>query len=522
MLINRLILFALLIQSITLQKSAVPANVESGLLSGASTATAGVRVFKGIPFASPPIGDFRWRPPQPAPKWQGVRVADRFAPSCTQRLGGDLLPWTKEFMHQGETSEDCLYLNVWTSSKSPAERRAVLVFIHGGAYQEGSGSVAVYDGERLAAKGLIVVTINYRLGVLGFLAHPELTKESEHNASGNYGLLDQIAALQWLKRNISAFGGDPARITISGQSAGAFSVHNLIASERARGLFHGAIAESGSTMATPPMLSLADAEKAGVTFAESKGAHSIKELRAITAPQLIATGNTPMRWGPIIDGWALANSPAAIIASGKHSDVPFLTGFNADEGSASRTYGKLKATEFQKQVNDRYSEMAPAFLTLYPSASDEAAATAQKESARDRNRVSMYVWAKMRAATSKSKAWTYFFTRAIPWPEHPEYAAFHTSEVPYVFGNLHVLNRPWDDIDRKLSEKMMAFWVNFVSKGDPNGKGLPRWPEFDPNKPVTFGLGEKIGLMPIADDARVKFFTGYFASPISKRFSVVF
>lgn len=517
-----LILIAFVIQSITLQKSAAPASIESGLISGVSTATAGVRVFKGIPFAAAPVGDLRWRAPQPAPKWQGVRVADRFGPSCTQRLGGELLPWTKEFMHQGETSEDCLYLNVWTSSKSPAERLPVLVFIHGGAYQEGSGSVAVYDGEKLAAKGLIVVTINYRLGVLGFLAHPELTKESEHNSSGNYGLLDQIAALQWLKRNITAFGGDPARITVSGQSAGAFSVHNLIASERARGLFQGAIAESGSTMATPPMLSLADAEKAGVTFAESKGAHSIKELRAIAAPQLIASTNTPMRWGPIVDGWALVNSPAAIIASGKHIDVPFLTGFNADEGSASRTYGKLKATEFQKQANDRYSEMAPAFLTLYPSASDETAATAQKESARDRNRVSMHVWAKMRAAASKSKGWTYFFTRAIPWPEHPEYAAFHTSEVPYVFGNLHMLNRPWEEVDRKLSKKMMAYWVNFVSKGDPNGKGLPKWPEFDPNKPVTFELGEKMGVIPIAEEARVKFFTGYFASPISKRSSVVF
>jgi len=373
-----------------------------------------------------------------------------------------------------------------------------------------------------SGKGLIVVTINYRLGILGFLAHPDLTKESEHNASGNYGLLDQIAALQWLKRNISAFGGDPARITISGQSAGAFSVHNLIASELARGLFHGAIAESGSTMATPPMLSLTDAEKAGVTFAESKGAHSIKELRAMSATQLITNANIPIRIGPIVDGWSLANSPVAIIASGKHSDVPFLTGFNADEGSASRTYGKLKATEFQKQVNDRYAEMAPAFLTFYPSASDEAAATAQKESARDRNRVSMYVWTRTRATTSKSKAWTYFFTRAIPWPEHPEYAAFHTSEVPYVFGNLHLLNRPWSEIDRSLSEKMVAYWVNFVSKRDPNGKGLPRWPEFDANKHITFELGEKIGVMPIADEAKAKFFTSYFASPISKRFSVVF
>jgi len=502
------------------QNSTAPIHTDAGLISGVSTSTSGVRAFKGIPFAAPPVGDLRWKPPQPALKWDGVRKADRFGPSCIQRLAGELLPWTKEFMAQGEISEDCLYLNVWTGAKSQSERRPVIVFIHGGAYQEGSGSVAVYDGEKLAERGVILVTINYRLGVLGFLAHSELTKESEHHASGNYGLLDQIAALQWLKRNIGAFGGDPARITISGQSAGAFSVHNLISSGIARGLFSGAIAESGSSASPPAMLSLSDAEKGGAAFAEAKRARSVKELRALTAAELMGGSNTGIRVAPIVDGWCLTDLPASIIASGKHFDVPLLTGFNADEGSASRTYGKLKADEFLKQVRERYGEMADEFLSLYPSSSDEAAAIAQKQSARDRNRVSMHVWASARAKTSTTAAWTYFFTRSIPWPEHPEFASFHTSEVPYVFGNLHRLNRPWESVDRRLSEAMMGYWVNFAAKGNPNGKGLTRWPEFDARKPVTFELGERIGPMQIADPAKSKFFTNYFASPISKRSGV--
>src|SRR5689334_4614032 len=222
-----------------------PIQLETGLISGVSTGVPGVSVFKGIPYAAPPVGDLRWRPPQPPVKWGGVRKADKFSDSCVQSLARSRNPWTAEFMVQNQASEDCLCLNVWTAAKSASERRPVFVWIHGGAFNEGSGEVAIYDGAELAQKGLVVVTINYRLGIFGFFTHPELTKESSHNASGNYGLLDAVAALEWVQKNITAFGGDPRRVTVAGQSAGASAVHALTASPLAKGLFHRAIAESG-------------------------------------------------------------------------------------------------------------------------------------------------------------------------------------------------------------------------------------------------------------------------------------
>ncbi len=495
-------------------------RIDTGRLAGAAAKTPGVRVFKGIPFAAPPVGDLRWREPQPPAKWEGVRKADAFSAACVQFLGRSRPPWTEEFMAQEAASEDCLCLNVWTGAKSAGERRPVLVFFHGGAYQEGSGAVAIYDGESFAKRGLVLVTVNYRLGVFGFLAHPELSRESAHGASGNYGMLDQVAALQWVQRNIAAFGGDPARVTIAGQSAGAGSVHNLTASPLARGLFHRAIAQSGSSVAGLPMSTRAEAEAAGERFAQAAGARSLRALRALPADELLKVArqpaSPPISFRPCVDGWFLPADIATLFRQGRQNDVPILTGLTADEGSAAPTYGRIRAADFQKQSRERYREMADAFLSLYPSATEEQAALAQKAGARERGLASMHFWGVERAKTNKSKIHTYYLTRGIPWPEQRQFAAFHTSDVPYVFGNLHLLKRPWEDVDRRLSDAMLGYWVNFATTGDPNGRGLPRWPAFDPAKAETMELGEKIGPRALMAPARLAFWEAFFASPLAK------
>lgn len=511
------VLFLTIPAPVAAAQIAEPVHVEGGLLSGVSGTDPSVRVFKGVPFAAPPVGDLRWRPPQPPASWEGVRKAARFGPSAMQAHTGAFGPWTKEFIFGNEVSEDCLYLNVWTAAEHADEKRPVLVYIHGGAFTGGSGEVAVYDGEELAKKGLVVVTINYRLGVLGFLAHPELTKESRHNASGNYGLLDQVAALRWIQKNITAFGGDPNRVTISGQSAGAASVHLLTASPLAKGLFHRAIAQSGSGVARGPMRRREGAEQDGVKFAEAKGARSLAELRALSAKDLIASvSGSAFRFSPVIDSWFLPDEVTAIFARGRQNDVPTLTGLNADEGSASPAYGKMKADAFQKQAQQRHGDRAETFLKLYPADTDEQAALSQKQSERDQGLVSMALWAANRAKTAKTKAYLYYFDRAIPWPAHPEYGAFHTSEVPYVFHNLKILDRPWEAVDHTLAEMISSYWVHFAAAGDPNGRGLPKWPASEGKSVVFMRLGEKPGPMFLPDKARYELFEAVLTPSLSR------
>jgi para-nitrobenzyl esterase len=489
-----------------------PVRTESGLLSGVAGSNPSVRVFKGIPFAAPPVGELRWRPPQPVSSWEGVRKADHFGPSAMQANTGPFGPWTKEFIFGNEVSEDCLYLNVWTAAKTATAKQPVLVYIHGGAFTGGSGEVAVYNGEELARKGLVVVTLNYRLGIFGFFVHPELTRESDHNASGNYGLLDQVAALQWVKKNIAAFGGDPDRVTIAGQSAGAMSVHFLTASPLAKGLFQRAIAESGSGVGRGSMRTREAAEQEGLMFAHEKGADSLASLRALSAAELMApppSGN-PVRLGPVVDGWFLPADVNAIFARGQQNDVPTLTGLNADEGSASPNYGKLKADAFQTQARQRYRrERAEEFLKLYPAASDTEAAASEKASERDQGVISMALWAQNRAKTAHTNAYLYYFARAIPWPQHPEFGAFHTGEVPYVFENLKQLDRPWEPADRKLADVVSSYWVNFASQGDPNGRGLPRWPAFDAKNARFMRLDAPCAPMPLPDKPRQELFTEF-------------
>jgi para-nitrobenzyl esterase len=437
-------------------------KTDLGQLSGTPEG-GGVTVFLGIPFAAPPVGDLRWRPPQPAKPWTGVRNANRFGTSCMQVEAGSRLPWTEEFMTQGPIGEDCLFLNVWTPAVRANAKLPVMLWIYGGGFNEGSGQVAVYDGTELAKKGAIVVSVNYRVGVLGFLAHPELSAESEHHVSGNYGILDQIAALQFVHRNIAAFGGDPDRVTIFGQSAGALSVAALMKSPLAKGLFVRAIAQSGPgllrTNARAATPTLADREAAGAKYAEARGAKTIAELRAIPAADFFPAARTGIPAppnGPFADGWVIPQTDPS-------DQVPLMVGFVADDLGIS-------------------GANVPAD---------------QKPAARDRARAAVDAWAAEQRQASRTM-YTYFFDRVLPWPAHPEFGAFHSSEVPYVFNTLGKLDRPWTSVDRTVADQASSYWTNFAKTGDPNGPGLPKWPLYDPDAHVTMELGERAGPMPVA------------------------
>jgi para-nitrobenzyl esterase len=467
-----------------------PFQIESGLISGVKSENSDVLIFKGIPYAAPPVGNLRWRAPQPALAWKGVLTADKFGAAAMQILDRSRLPHTEEFMTQDSVSEDCLFLNLWTPAKTAGDKLPVLVWIHGGGLTEGAGSVKVYDGEELAKKGIIVVTINYRLGVLGFLAHPELTAESPDHVSGNYGLLDQLAALKWVKNNIAAFGGDPGCVTIAGQSAGAGSVRMLSISPLAKGLFHRAVTESGWSFASRKTPTLSEAEVKGTEFAKAKGVSTLDELRAMSPKELIAISpnqNTVTIMGRFdfnIDGVYLPAGVNETFAAGIQNDTPFMDGLNADE------------THYRGEQSD-------AFKALYPSSTEQEATAKLKEAGQEQSRLDTYLWLEYRAKTAKTNGYTYFFDRAIPWPAHPEFGAFHTSEVPYVFNNLKMLNRPWEETDKMVADRMSSYWVNFVKTGDPNGSGLPVWATFDSTRKETMELGKITGMMPIASSQAI-------------------
>jgi para-nitrobenzyl esterase len=480
-----------------------PVRVEQGLLSGVAGASPEVRVFRGVPFAAAPVADLRWHAPKPALKWTGVRNAAEFSAICMQRrpnaagIGAEPRPM----------SEDCLYLNIYTAAKTANDNLPVMVWIHGGALTAGAASVGAYDGDQLARKGVVVVTINYRLGVFGFFAHPELSKESDRAASSNYGLLDQIAALQWVQKNIAAFGGDPKRVTIFGESAGSWSTNLLAASPLARGLFHRVIGESGGQF--EPMKTLAKAEEAGAKFG------ALAELRAKPAEALQAdmgaafVGTVGGYSGPVVDGWCLPEDVYTIYAKGKQNDVPVLIGSNADEGTmftpATVTLQSMKAAAQQ-----RFGPEADAFLKLYPAQSDSEAWRAQADSMRDQTfGWEMRTWARMQSKTGKSKVYLYFFSRVPPGPAAARMGAFHSAEIAYVFHNTHRPGRPWEETDHQLSEIMSSYWVNFATTGDPNGKGLPVWPVFDPKADSLMSLGDKVEVAPIPHKPALDFLDGF-------------
>ncbi len=500
-----------------------PVKTKGGQVSGMPGRDAAITSFKGIPFAAPPVGDLRWHAPVPAKPWTGLLKAEKFSNSCIQNIVTENKPWTYEFMTHNEIGEDCLYLNVWTGAKAATEKRPVFVYVYGGAFTGGSAQVPFYDGEGLASKGLVVVTFNYRIGVFGFLAHPELSKESGHNASGNWGIMDQVAALQWVHDNIAAFGGDPARVTVAGQSAGAQSVLALTATPLAKGLFARAIAESGASitgMALTSTTTLADNEQAGVKFVQSKGAEDLKALRAMSVQQILAPaaggGRGGVRSGVITDGYVLPATIGQIFADGKQNDVPTLTGWNADENGASPKPNVTLET-YKKNAQQRYGDQAESFLKLYPAASDADAVQMSNAAARDQWRVNAYLWAASRAKTAKTNAYLYYWNHVLPGPDAGIYGAFHSSEFPYTLNTLYMSERPFTDMDRQIADQMSSYWVNFTTNGDPNGKGLPVWQSVNQRPQTTMQLGDNPGMIPITNDtSKTAFWTMFYAKQMAR------
>ncbi len=462
------------------------AAVAEGALSG--TIDNGVAAFLGVPFAAPPVGAGRWAPPKPAAKWTAVKAATKYSPACPQVLAppGGRAQWTDEFMHPAAlgTSEDCLTLNVWTPADLTSGRPSqtglpILVYIYGGAFNEGSNAVAVYNGASLAKKGVIVVGINYRVGPFGFLATPELSAE-QGGSSGNYGIQDQIAALRWVSANIAAFGGDPAKVTIAGQSAGGMSVHALIASPLAKGLFRGAIVEAGGIGGT--FAPAAPAEALGKTFMASLGVTTLAEARALTVDQVMAGKGA--RGGVLADGKVV---PVGAPPTPAASDVPVLIGANLNEAGV-RSPG---AEGWKADLATRYAARAADALRLYPAASDAQAKASAEQEAADRTVVTYQDFVTRRA--SRQPVFAYQFTHVLPGPNAARYGAFHTSEVPYVFNALRLtVGRDITDLDRRIGDETSSYWANFVKTGDPNGVGLPRWPAFSQTGQIMT-LGDKPG-----------------------------
>ncbi len=473
-------------------------RTQYGIVSGKKIANSEIFAFRGIPFASPPVGELRWKAPVPPAPWQGVKITDEFGPSPVQPAPDPFMVYTAEFLiPRSPISEDCLYLNVWTGAKSSSEKRPVFVWIYGGGFMSGGTACPIYDGEALAGKGVIVVSIAYRVGNFGFFAHPELTKESPHGASGNYGFMDQIAALQWVQKNISAFGGDPANVTIAGQSAGSFSVSVLCASPVARGLFHKAIAQSGSVVVKNDRItspSLANGESEGLKIAEKLNAHSISELRKIPAEEILKTSQGVGQF--ITDGYILPEPVPVLFASGRFADIPLLTGWNADEAFVFEFKNK---EAFQQMAAKEFKSGATTFLKHYPANSDEEAMASQIALSRDRTfALSNYKWADIQSVRGKSKTFVYYFTRKPPATgEFVKWGAFHTAEVPYVFNNLKFFKRNFEPVDHQLADLMSDYWVNFIKTGNPNGNGLPKWPSYDVKKGEVMILGDKSAAAPL-------------------------
>jgi para-nitrobenzyl esterase len=459
-------------------------SIESGALAVPEPDAGGVRAYKGIPYAAPPLGPLRWRSPQPVAVWGGVRPTHAFGPNSLQGV-----VWDDIDPYAAGVSEDCLYLNVWTSgAPGDGARLPIMVWIHGGGFVAGSGAEPRYDGAHLAACGVIVVTLNHRLNALGFLAHPELTVESEHRASGNYGMLDLVAALRWVKRNIAPFGGDPDKVTIAGESAGSEAVSALMASPLAKGLFARVIGESGAMFASPTRAPapLARAEAAGLDFMRKVGANSLAELRAAPADAILAAA-PGLGFRPIVDGWFLPRSPAEIFAAVEQLDAPLMAGWNKDEGfNFTLLQGDNAKLSYAELVRVIFGARTEAALRLYPSGSPETDAASARALGGDLTIIHpTWAWIEAQKQNGRADIFRFRFDRAPLTPQgwfgerlSRDDDAFHAGELLYVFDNLHAC--PWliDDDDRALAKLVSSYWINFVANGDPNGPGLPRWPSY--------------------------------------------
>jgi para-nitrobenzyl esterase len=495
-------------------QEAKPVRTDKGPVQG--TAVDGVTVYKGIPFAAPPVGDLRWRAPQPHAEWKQVLAADKFAPACMQTpivmpaLGLDALT----------VNEDCLYLNVWTPAKTAKDNIPVMVWIYGGGFAIGGTSLMQYDGTNLAKKGVVLVSVGYRVGQLGFMASPELSKE-QGGHSGNYGLLDQIAGLQWVKKNIAAFGGDPHRVTIFGESAGGISVSMLCASPLAKGLFSGAISESGGNFGPERhgsdggenVPSLADAEKSGTAFLGKVGG-SVAEARKKSADEILKASPAGLAGGawPVFDGYVLLGDQYNLYDAKKYNDTPILIGTNADEGALF--VPTATAAAYQKQIQTGYGEYADKILAVYPADTDAHALRSARDMARDTLfRWPTWTWARLQSKTGKGAVYVYQFSHRPPYPDTPQFkdwGAAHGAEISYVFGNF-TKGMPPSAEDRNVSDEVSTYWTNFAKTGDPNGANLPRWPAFTDANQQVMDLNDPSQAIPVPNVDQLKVLDGYFA-----------
>ena len=512
---NRLLLLIALTASLAAAALQEPIQVEGGLITGTPTPqwTYGMRLYRGIPFAAPPVGGLRWRAPQPVVPWQGVRPADHFSAVCMQpATDTEGNAWREGLT---PVSEDCLYINVWTPAQSAGARLPVMVFIHGGGNTRGAASENQYDGAYLAKKGVVFVSFNYRMNIFGFMAHPDLTRESEHHSSGNYALLDQIAALKWIQKNIANFGGDPDTVMVFGHSAGSSNVSSLMASPLAKGLFHRVLAQSGSNLAKGTLL--ADAEKNGVKFAESLGAHSVAELRQKPAEEILKAQRPQM--GPIVDGWVLPEDVYSIFASGKQNDVPLIAGTVADDAPGPAT-GPTKAADVPAYAKRTFGDLADKYLKVYPAGNDEQAAKSAAAFRTNRAMANARTFVRLQSKTGKSKAYWYFFTHLSPFPEGlvwggrpaKAWGAYHGGEIVYVFNAFPLQDWPWRPVDLKVGDIVSSIWTNFVKTGNPNGQGLPEWPAYDAKTDILLNIGDVPKAQPAPYKVALDFLEEYSAA----------
>lgn len=477
--------------------------IEGGYVSGMAATSpedpTAVTAFLGIPYAEPPIGNLRFRPPQPVVEWQALYEAIVPGPDCVQP------PYPAGSFYsspKGEQSEDCLYLNVWTAALNTDARLPVMVWIHGGALTRGSGANSTYDGTNLAKKGVVLVAINYRLGPFGYLAHPALSAEDKNGSSGNYGVLDQIAALRWVKTNVQLFGGDPDRVTIFGESAGSWSVNVLVASPLAKGLFHRAIGQSGGLFGTLPRKSkdlpgMSSAESVGSQFATTLGitdkTSAAEALRALSA-QAINQASSPQgafRTRPNIDGYVLDAPIQAIFEAGRQANVPVLLGSNENEATTLGGRRGVTSERFTSRARSRFGDLANEYLELFPAGSDETArASKQRALTAEWFTCQMRTWARL-TSTVDAKAYLYRFTRVPPHPEREKYGAYHAAEIAYVFNNLSAIEYQWESEDRELADAISDIWVSFADNGNPSTQGRT-FPEYTGSTDTHLELGNEV------------------------------